>query len=70
MREDVTSDAGVERHTDGAHRVVALGGHFAGAARPVPVRVDEVVARHGVVVVVVHVVARLRVLSRPITSHS
>ena len=58
----LTADAGPEGDAHGADGVVGGGGHLAGAARAVAVGVDEVVARHGVLVVVVHVVAGLRVL--------
>ena len=60
-----TANAGVERHSDGADRVVCLGGHLAGAAGPVAIGIDQIVARHWVVVVIVHIVARLRILQAP-----
>ncbi len=56
------ADAGLVRDAHRALGVVARGGHLSGAPGAVPVAVDEVVPGRGVVVVLVHVVARQRVV--------
>jgi len=60
----LTTDTSAKSDADGTQGIVSGGGNFTGAPRPVAIRVYQVVTRHRVLVVVVHVVTRLRILQR------
>ena len=60
----LTTDTSAISDADGTQGIVSGGGNFTGAARPMAIRVYQVVARHRVFVVVVDVVTRLRILQR------
>lgn len=52
----------MKRNTNRTNRIVGVGGYFARAPRSVPIRIDHVVPRHRIVVVIVNIVARFRIL--------
>ena len=58
----LTSDAGVVSHAHGADGIIAFGGHFSGTARSMTVGIDQIIARHGILVVIVDVVTSSRIL--------
>jgi N-acyl-D-aspartate/D-glutamate deacylase len=58
----LTTDTSAISDADGTQGIVSSGGNFTGTARPMTIRVYQVVTRHRVLVVVVHVVTRLRIL--------
>jgi len=60
----LTTDTSAKSHADGTQGIVSGGGNFTGASRSVAIRVYQVVTRHRVLVVVVHVITRLRILQR------
>ena len=60
----LTTDTSAKSDANGTQGIVSGGGNFTGASRPVAIRVYQVVTRHRVLVVVVHVVTSLRILQR------